>query len=61
MKPHCWKSNVEEAAEIHGYASEQWGDAMNHPSTCMLLEGHEGPHDFVFDGDILIKLPYRLG
>ena len=52
---HCWKSNVEHAEETFGYCSDHHAEAMNNRSTCLLLDGHEGPHEFVFDGDIMVK------
>ena len=52
---HCWKSNVEHTKNLYGFGSEQWAEALNNPSTCMLLDGHEGLHKFIPDGDIIIK------
>ena len=50
---HCWKSNVEDITDQHGFGSEQWAEAMNEMTgTCMLKAGHEGDHEFTPDSDI---------
>jgi hypothetical protein len=52
---HCWQGNVEEAERLHGFASDEWAEAMNRPSTCMLARDHAGPHKWMFDGDICVS------
>lgn len=52
---HCWKSNVEWAEETYGYCSDEHADAMNNTSTCLLPDGHDGPHEFVPDDEIGIS------
>lgn len=52
MKEKCWKSNVEAARETHGRGSREYLEAMDCPSSCLLLEGHAGPHQYTFDGDV---------
>jgi hypothetical protein len=51
---HCWKSNVEHAAELWGKGGMHWRDALEHPATCMLPDGHSGPHQWTPDGEIEI-------
>lgn len=46
---HCWKSAMEHA--------EETGTTWDGPeSTCMLDDGHEVPHDFVPDDEIVVVL-----
>jgi hypothetical protein len=54
IKPHCWMSNTEHAKLTHGIASDEWAEAFNNPSTCMLPDGHAGPHQWTPDGEIEI-------
>jgi len=50
----CWKDKYEYLVEIGADPEEIW-DAYVNPGTCLLPEGHEGPHDFVPDSEILIE------
>lgn len=43
---HCW----EDGPEIDGVGS-----------TCMLRDGHDGPHEWVKDSEILIEFPGASG
>lgn len=58
---HCWTGNVEYAEETYGLGSKEWIEAMENPSTCMLLNKHEGPHEFTFDGDISLSFAPKDG
>ena len=51
---HCWQDSVEEATKKYGFGSTEWAEAVNNPSTCMLEAGHNGPHEFTPDGQIVI-------
>ena len=50
MIAHCWQDN----AEIHNFGSEKWVEAFLNPATCMLEAGHDGPHFFTPDEEIMI-------
>ena len=55
---HCWKGKVEWAKETFGAYSEKYCDVLAEPgATCMLLDGHEGPHEFTPDANI--KVTFR--
>lgn len=43
---HCWEDGPEVGRLLEGYPIR---------STCMLLDGHEGPHDFVPDDQIVMR------
>jgi hypothetical protein len=49
--PHCWIGN----SEVVEWGSDAWAEAFNNPATCMLLDGHEGPHEFVPDSEIVVS------
>jgi len=51
---HCWKSGLEAAEEAHGFSSDEWAEALGEPGTCMLLDGHDGPHEWTPDSRIEI-------
>ena len=52
---HCWQDNVEDAAERYGEYSPQHVDEMFRPSaSCLLPLGHEGPHLFTPDDEIVV-------
>jgi hypothetical protein len=50
---HCWTDNMEHAEETYGFGSEEWAREYIKPSsTCMLEDGHAGPHVFTPDSQI---------
>jgi hypothetical protein len=49
---HCWKGKSDHAEEVHGHGSPEWIEAFLEDGTCMLLEGHEGEHEFTPDREI---------
>lgn len=54
---HCWKGNVEDIEERFGQHSPEHLRTYEPDfvgGTCMLLDGHDGPHEFTPDGDIRI-------
>ncbi len=63
---HCWMGRTEWIEETYGYLSEEYiadaADAYDDSymsSTCMLLDGHEGPHEFTRDDQITIAFAPR--
>lgn len=51
---------MEHAEELHGFGSQEWADAYNEPhATCMLEDGHEGPHEWTLDNEIMISFPSK--
>lgn len=55
MSAHCWADRSSQAADEHGFGSEQWADAFVANGTCMLEAGHEGPHEFTPDDQIVVE------
>lgn len=54
---HCWISEGHYLEEHFGYLSPEHLEyrASDQPSrTCMLLEGHSGPHEFVLNDEIVV-------
>lgn len=64
---HCWKDKGEWIEETYGRWSDEHieheqqryqayeNDDVEHPGgTCMLPKGHDGPHVFTSDDDIVI-------
>ncbi len=57
MLHHCWTGKGEWLSDTYGEFSEQYGEyiaAGGMSETCMLAKGHEGPHEFVPDDQIII-------
>lgn len=57
MMLHCWKDRLEWITETYGYLSDQWCDYVGRDEcgeTCMLENGHEGPHEWTPDDCIRI-------
>ena len=53
---HCWKDRLEWAEEHYGVGSKAWKIASGAPSaSCMLPDGHDGPHEWVEDKQIKVK------
>lgn len=51
---HCWKDKREDVEERLGIGSDEWVDSVLESGTCMLERGHDGPHEFVPDAEIVI-------
>lgn len=54
---HCWTDKLEWIIETYGDLSSHWYDyvAREGPGeTCMLEKGHEGPHEWTPDDQIII-------
>jgi hypothetical protein len=63
---HCWQDRREFVMEVFGPGSDEheltWADGWRN-GTCMLLDGHAGPHEFEDDEDITLQFaplkPYQ--
>ena len=44
-RSHCWEDGPRK--------DESW-DSIGTGSSCMLLDGHEGPHEFTWDDEIVV-------
>ena len=49
---HCWKGYLDWLDECGLLGSEEWAAAYECDATCMLPDGHDGPHEFVRDDQI---------
>lgn len=53
---HCWTGRLEHAEAVHGWGSDEYWKAYDLPSaTCMLPDGHAGPHEFMDDSNITVR------
>jgi len=50
---HCWAGK----ADQYEIGADEWAEAMAHPATCLLPDGHDGPHDWTPDEEIIIEFP----
>ena len=56
MTVHCWKDQLEDAEERFGVGSDEWAAAYDSPGgTCMLSDGHDGPHEFTSDDRVVVS------
>jgi hypothetical protein len=58
--PRCWADKAEHLAKEHGEYSPQHVNAMygaGGNATCLLPEGHDGPHDWTSDSEIVVTFP----
>jgi len=52
---HCWKDYREHIEETCGVGSDAWNASFDRSGgTCMLPEGHDGPHEFTADDQIMV-------
>lgn len=52
---HCWKDQREHIEETYGVGSDEWCASFDGPGgTCMLEDGHPGPHQFTDDDEICV-------
>lgn len=53
---HCWKGRLDWTEETYGIDSKEYAEARfsEDDATCLLLDGHEGPHEWTSDGDIRV-------
>ena len=54
---YCWKDYQEWIEETTGKPWYDQEDPLNHEKgkTCMLLNGHDGPHEWTPDDEIMIE------
>lgn len=56
MTVHCWQDE----GEYHGFGSVEWAASLHRGGgTCMLPDGHKGPHEFTPDQEITISFAGR--
>jgi hypothetical protein len=49
---HCWTSRL----ECCEWGSDEWFRTLDEePATCLLAEGHEGPHEWTPDEEIVVE------
>lgn len=49
---HCWAGYLESLE----FGSEEWVEAFDKgDATCLLPDGHEGPHEWTPDSDIMVR------
>jgi hypothetical protein len=55
---HCWKDCGQHVEEVFGSGSVEHWDFVVHGKggTCMLREGHPGPHEWTDDTEIVVSL-----
>lgn len=56
---HCWADKLEHIEATYGRCSREWSEELvsGDDGTCMLPDGHEGPHDFTGDDQIDVSFP----
>lgn len=53
---HCWKDKGEWVDEEFGFGSQEWVEVyLFGGATCLLEAGHEGPHEWTSDKDIVVS------
>ena len=53
---HCWKGKVQHMEEEYGFGSTEWAEAVcEGDGTCMLPAGHDGPHEWTPDDQIIVS------
>ncbi len=58
-RPHCWADKKAWAEETYGYLSPEHVEAESQNCTCMLLDGHDGPHEWTPNDEIVVQFPPR--
>jgi hypothetical protein len=55
---HCWKNREDLVEEVFGCDSPEYWQfvASGKRGTCMLQDGHPGPHEWTDDSEIVISL-----
>lgn len=51
---HCWMGKYEYMESI-GQLDDYLADGEQVPSTCLLPDGHAGPHEWTPDSEIIIQ------
>lgn len=52
---HCWADQAEFVAATEGGDSLAWLEAWRRNGTCLLPRGHDGPHEWTPDGEIVAE------
>ncbi len=53
---HCWHGNTEDLE----FGSDEWAEAfVQGRATCLLPAGHDGPHEYTPDSEIVVDLPEK--
>lgn len=54
---HCWMGRLEWIKETYGSMSDEYVSYLENdmPETCMLPDGHAGPHEWTRDDEIEIS------
>ncbi len=54
---HCWQDELAHVTDTYGYGSDQWAKHLVRDcgGTCMLEDGHGGPHEFTPDDEIGVR------
>jgi len=47
----CWIGKEEQ----YEFGTDEWAEAVVHGATCLLPDGHDGPHEWTSDDDFVIK------
>jgi hypothetical protein len=59
IKQHCWTGKSEWIKETYGMESEEYcayqATREEYGHTCMLPAGHDGPHEFTPDIQIVVE------
>lgn len=59
---HCWMDYRTWAEEQHGFHSDEHLSTYSEPGkTCLLEDGHDGPHEWTPDSDITVSFAPRKG
>lgn len=56
-RAHCWTGKGEWLEDTYGWRSVEYAEYITNDeprSTCMLFDGHDGPHVWTPDNEILI-------
>lgn len=54
-RTHCWADKGEWMESEYGYGSTEHMEASEEGATCLLSEGHDGPHVWTPDSDITVR------
>lgn len=53
---HCWKDYREWLAENGQNGTDEWVGTFDDSKTCMAIDGHDGPHEWVSDSGICVSV-----
>lgn len=55
MYKRCWQDKAQFFADEFGEFSDKALEAQQRPGTCLLPDGHSGPHEFTADDRITVS------